>query len=79
MASTGLPARTYGEMAAIAKKASWGGQDERPKRLDDEARRVEQRAAGPPVIDVIVFSWEPAPEARRSFSETKPKPACCSR
>ena len=46
------------------------------KRLDDEARRVESSAAGPPVADIIaeerrlshsfagrsVFGWEPAPD-----------------
>jgi hypothetical protein len=46
------------------------------KRLDEEARRVERRAGGPPLADVIseerrlshslggrsVFGWEPAPE-----------------
>jgi hypothetical protein len=55
--------------------------------LDDEARRVERRAAGPTVPDVIaeerrlshsfggrsVFGWEPAPET--IDNETKPKEA----
>ena len=66
------------------------GQDDKLaalKRLDDEARRVERRAAGPTVPEVIaderrlshayggrsVFGWEPAPEAFPL--ETKPKPA----
>jgi hypothetical protein len=76
-------------MKAAVQKAKLG-QDDRLaalKRLDDEARRVERRAAGPPVPEVIaeerrlshayggrsVFGWEPAPEA---FSlEQRPKPA----
>jgi uncharacterized protein len=66
-------------MKAAVTKAKLG-QDDRLaalKRLDDEARRVETRAAGPPVTDVIaeerrlshsyggrsVFGWEPPPEA----------------
>ena len=66
-------------MKAAVEKAKLG-QDDRLaalKRLDDEARRVERRAVGPAVPDVIaeerrlshafggrsVFGWEPAPEA----------------
>ncbi len=78
---------TIGVMRAAVKKAKLG-QDDRLaalKRLDDEARRVETLAAGPPVADVIaeerrlshayggrsVFGWEPAPEAFPL--EVKPK------
>jgi uncharacterized protein len=70
---------TIGVLKAAVQKAKLG-QDDRLaalKRLDDEARRVERRAAGPAVPDVIaeerrlshafggrsVFGWEPAPEA----------------
>ena len=70
---------TIGVMKAAVQKAKLG-QDDRLaalKRLDDEARRVERRAAGPTVPEVIaeelrlshsyrgrsVFGWEPAPNA----------------
>jgi hypothetical protein len=75
------------ERPAIAREASFGGQDDTLAalmRLDDEGRRVERRAAGPPVPDVIaeerrlshglggrsVFGCESAPEAL----ERKQKP-----
>jgi hypothetical protein len=88
-----VPLKVYDEtisvMKAAVQKAKLGQDDKLAalKRLDDEARRVERRAAGPPVMDVIadelrlshsyggrsVFGWEPAPEA---FSlEQRPKPA----
>src|SRR5580692_6286243 len=88
-----VPLKVYDEtisvMRAAVEKAKLG-QDDRLaalKRLDDEARRVERRAAGPPVPEVIaeemrlshtyggrsVFGWEPAPEA--APLERKPKPA----
>ena len=85
-----VPLKVYDEtikvMKAAVEKAKLG-QDDRLaaiERLDDEARRVERRAAGPPVEDLIaeerrlshsfggrsVFGWEPAPEA---FGERKPR------
>ncbi len=77
------PLKVYDETISVMKAAierAKLGQDDRLaalKRLDDEARRVERRAAGPPVEDVIaeerrlshsyggrsVFGWEPPPEA----------------
>ncbi len=78
-----VPLKVYDEtiriMKATVEKAKLG-QDDRLaalKRLDDEARRVERRAAGPPAPEVIaeelqlshayggrsVFGWEPAPDA----------------
>ena len=54
-----VPLKVYDEtisaMKAAVQKAKLG-QDDRLaalKRLDDEARRVERRAAGPPVLEVI--------------------------
>jgi uncharacterized protein len=88
-----VPLKVYDEtisvMKAAVQKAKLGHDDRLAalKRLDDEARRVERRSAGPSVPDVIaeerrlshayggrsVFGWEPAPEA---FSlERRPKPA----
>src|ERR1700733_13717910 len=88
-----VPLKVYDETISVMKAAVQKaklGQDDRLaalKRLDDEARRVERRTAGPPVPDAIaeerrlshtyggrsVFGWEPAPEA---FSiERKPKSA----
>jgi hypothetical protein len=88
-----VPLKVYDEtimvMKAAVQKAKLG-QDDRLaalKRLDDEARRVERRAAGPTVPDVIaeerrlshafggrsVFGWEPAPEALDD--EQKPRAA----
>src|SRR5271168_443356 len=88
-----VPLKVYDETISVMKAAVQKaklGQDDRLgaiKRLDEQARRVERRAAGPPVPDVIVeerrlshsyggrsvFGWEPAPEA---FSlERKPKQA----
>ena len=80
---------TIGVMKAAVQKAKLGqdGKLAALKRLDDEARRVERRAAGPSVPEVIaegsssripwagrsVFGWEPAPEALRI--EGKPKQA----
>ena len=77
-----VPLKVYDETIAIMKtavdKAKLGQDDKLAalKRLDDEARRVERRAAGPPVMDVIaeerrlshafggrsVFGWEPPAE-----------------
>jgi uncharacterized protein len=78
-----VPLKVYDETISVMKAAvekAKLGQDDRLaalKRLDDEARRVERRAAGPSVPEVIaeerrlshsyggrsVFGWEPAPEA----------------
>jgi uncharacterized protein len=88
-----VPLKVYDEtisvMKAAVEKAKLGQDDKLAalKRLDDEARRVERRAAGPSVPDVIaeerrlshafggrsVFGWEPAPEAFPLAS--KPNPA----
>ena len=88
-----VPLKVYDETIAVMKaaveKAKLGQDDKLAalKRLDDEARRVERRAAGPSVPEVIaderrlshayggrsVFGWEPAPEALPL--EAKPKPA----
>ncbi len=77
-----VPLRVYDETIKVMKTAVLKaklGRDEMLaaiKRLDDEARRVESKAAGPPVADIIaeerrlshtfagrsVFGWEPAPE-----------------
>jgi uncharacterized protein len=74
-----VPLKVYDEtirvMKAAVQKAKLGEDDRLAalKRLDDEARRVESRAAGPPLADVIaeetrlshgfggrsVFGWEP--------------------
>jgi uncharacterized protein len=88
-----VPLKVYDETISVMKAAlekAKLGQDEKLaalKRLDDAARRVERRAAGPPLADMIgeerrlshslggrsVFGWERAPEA---FSVAdKPKPA----
>jgi hypothetical protein len=87
-----VPLKVYDETISVMKAAvakAKLGQDERLaalKRLDDEARRVERRAATPPVPDVIaeerrhshsyggrsVLGWEPAPDA--APLERKPKP-----
>ena len=76
-----VPLKVYDEtirvMKAAVQKAKLGEDDRLAalKRLDDEARRVESRAAGPPLADVIaeetrlsngfggrsVFGWEPPP------------------
>jgi uncharacterized protein len=78
-----VPLKVYDETIAVMKtaveKAKLGQDDKLAalKRLDDEARRVERRAAGPSVPEVIaeelrlshayggrsVFGWEPPPEA----------------
>ena len=78
-----VPLKVYDEtisvMKAAVQKAKLGEDDRLAalKRLDDEARRVERRAAGPPVPEVIaeerrlshtyggrsVFGWEAAPGA----------------
>jgi uncharacterized protein len=88
-----VPLKVYDETIAVMKAAVTKaklGQDDRLaalKRLDYEARRVERRAAGPSVPDVIaeerrlshsyggrsVFGWEPAPEAQND--ERSPSPA----
>ena len=87
-----VPLKVYDETIGVMKTAvekAQLGQDDRLaalKRLDDEARRVERRADGPRVEEVIaeerrlshtyggrsVFGWEPAPEALDD--ERKPKP-----
>ena len=87
-----VPLKVYDETIAVMKtavKKAKLGQDDRLaalKRLDDEARRVERRAAGPPVEAVIaeerrlshayggrsVFGWEPPPEEFSIDSERKP-------
>jgi hypothetical protein len=70
---------TIGIMKAAVEKAKLGREEilAALKRLDDEARRVERRAAGPAFADIVaeerrlshsfagrgVFGWEPAPEA----------------
>ena len=89
-----VPLKVYDETISVMKAAVQKaklGQDDRLaalKRLDDEARRVERRAAGPTVPEVIaeerrlshafggrsVFGWEPAPEALPL--EATPKQAC---
>ena len=78
-----VPLKVYDETISVMKaaisKAKLGQEDMLAalKRLDEEARRVERRAAGPPLADVVteerrlshsfggrsVFGWEPAPEA----------------
>ena len=88
-----VPLKVYDETISVMKaavgKAKLGEDDKLAalKRLDDAARRVERRAAGPPLADVIgeerrlshslggrsVVGWEPPPAA---FSvDDKPKPA----
>jgi uncharacterized protein len=77
-----VPLRVYDEtikvMKAAVQKARLGRDDmlAAVKRLDDEARRVERTATGPPMADMIaeerrlshsfagrsVFGWEPAPK-----------------
>ena len=77
-----VPLRVYDEtikvMKAAVQKAKLGRDDmlSAVKRLDDEARRIEGSAAGPPLPDLVVeerrlshsfsgrsvFGWEPAPE-----------------
>jgi uncharacterized protein len=88
-----VPLKVYDETIAVMKTAvskAKLGQDDKfaaLKRLDNEARRVERRAAGPPVPEVIaeerrlshayggrsVFGWEPAPET--APLERKPRQA----
>jgi uncharacterized protein len=88
-----VPLKVYDEtisvMRAAVQKAKLGQDDKLAalKRLDDEARRVERRAAGPTVPEVIaeerrlshafggrsVFGWEPAPEIPRASLE-RPAP-----
>ena len=78
-----VPLRVYDETIKVMKAAVQNaklGRDEMlaaVKRLDDEARRVERSAIGPPLADLIaeerrlshsfsgrsVFGWERAPEA----------------
>jgi hypothetical protein len=80
-----VPLKVYDETIRVLKTAVQKaklGRDERLaaiKRLDDEARRVESRAGGPPVADIVaeerrlshsfagrnVLGWEPAPEGAR--------------
>ena len=77
-----VPLKVYDEtisvMKAAVRKAKLGQNDMLAalKRLDDEARQVERRAAGPPFADIIaeeerlshsfagrsVLGWEPPPE-----------------
>jgi uncharacterized protein len=88
-----VPLKVYDETIAVMKtaveKAKLGQDDKLAalKRLDAEARRVERRASGPTVPEVIaeerrlshsfggrsVFGWEPAPEMLSL--EGKPRPA----
>jgi len=78
-----VPLKVYDETISVMKTAVQKaklGEDDRLaalKRLDEEARRVERRAAGPSLSGVIaeesrlshgfggrsVFGWEPPPEA----------------
>jgi hypothetical protein len=78
-----VPLRVYDEtikvLKAAVQKARLGRNEmlEAVKRLDDEARRVERGATGPPIGEMIaeerrlshsfssrsVFGWEPSPEA----------------
>ena len=80
-----VPLKVYDETIAVMKtavqKAKLGQEDRLAalKRLDNEARRVEGRAGGPPFADVIVeerrlshgfagrsvFGWESPPGRRR--------------
>ena len=68
-----VPLKVYDETIAVMKAAVQKaklGQDDRLaalQRLDDEARRVERRAAGPPCQDVI------AEERRLSHSFRRPQ------
>jgi hypothetical protein len=77
-----VPLRVYDEtinvLKAAVRKAKLGRDETLAaiKRLDDEARRVESRAEGPSITDIIaeerrlshsfagrsVFGWEPAPD-----------------
>ena len=77
-----VPLKVYDETIRVLKTAVQKaklGRDERLaaiKRLDDEARRIESSAGGPPVAEIIaeerrlshsyagrsVFGWEPAPD-----------------
>ena len=79
-----VPLKVYDETIRVMKTAVQKaklGQDDRLaalERLDEEARRIEKRAAGAPVRDLMaeerrlshsfggrsVFGWEPAPRAR---------------
>ena len=90
-----VPLKVYDETIAVMKvavaKAKLGQDDKLAalRRLDDEARRVERPAAGPPVPDVIaeerrhshtyggrsVFGWEPASEAPDNQPERRATPA----
>jgi hypothetical protein len=85
-----VPLAVYDEtirvMKAAVQKAKLGREDRLAalKRLDDEARRAESRAPGPPFSDIVaeerrlshsfasrsVFGWEPAPEA---LDERRPR------
>jgi hypothetical protein len=87
-----VPLKVYDETIRVMKtavqKAKLGRDDRLAalKRLDDEARRLERRSAGPPVADAIaeelrlshsfagrsVFGWEPAPEAFAALSPATP-------
>jgi hypothetical protein len=87
-----VPLKVYDETISVMKtaveKAKLGQDDKLAalKRLDDEARRVERRAAGPAVERVIaeerrlshsyggrsVFGWEPTPEEFPLESGRKP-------
>jgi uncharacterized protein len=86
-----VPLKVYDETIAVMKAAvekAKLGEDDRLaalKRLDDEARRIERRAAAPPIADVIaeerrlshsfggrsVFGWEPAPGAPKDARKPK--------
>ena len=88
-----VPLKVYDEtirvMKAAVQKATLGREEMLAalKRLDDEARRVEGVADGPPLANMIVeerrlshsfagrsvFRWEPAPKAPAEMA-TSPKP-----
>ena len=90
-----VPLRVYDEtikvMKAAVQKARLGRDDilAAVKRLDDEARRVERSAAGPPLADLVaeerrlshsfggrsVFGWEAPPEALADFGTPRGPPA----
>jgi uncharacterized protein len=90
-----VPLKVYDETIRVMKtaisKAKLGQEDMLAalKRLDEEARRVERRAGGPPLADVIteerrlshsfggrsVFGWEPAPEASADERKARVTPA----
>jgi uncharacterized protein len=90
-----VPLKVYDEtikvMKAAVQKARLGRDDmlAAVKRLDDEARRVERSAGGPPLGDLIaeerrlshsfggrsVFGWEGAPVAAADVRKSREPPA----